>query len=121
MTRWSRPEIQNDVRELSRYGSAPNKVNIKALHRCMNYCVSIPQRGWYLKPMRTWDGIDKDFEFKVGGKSDSDYAKRLITRLSASDYSSMLEGVPVTIQSSMQKTVILSVTEAEAIAAVQCS
>ncbi len=63
---------------------------------------------------------DKDFLFKVSGMSDSDYAKCPVTRRSVSGYSTMLEGAPVTVKSSMQKVVALSVTEAETIAAVQC-
>ena len=121
MTRWSRPETQNAVRELSRHGSAPSEAHVKAMHRCMNYCVNTPNRGWYMRPNRSWDGKDKKFLFKVSGMSDSDYAKCPVTRRSVSGYSTMLEGAPVTVKSSMQKVVALSVTEAETIAAVQCA
>ena len=79
LTRWSRPEIQNAVRELSRQGSAPTEAHIKALHRVMEYCGGTPERGWKLQPNRVWDGKDREFEFVVSGIADSDYAKCAIT------------------------------------------
>ena len=51
-TRWSRPEIQNSVRELARQGSTPSEAHVKALHRIMEYCKATPERGWELKPSR---------------------------------------------------------------------
>ena len=75
MMRWSRPDIQNSVRDCSRQGSAPVQAHIKALHRVMEYCMGTPERGWYLRPSRVWDGIDKDFEFIIRRISDSDNAK----------------------------------------------
>ena len=118
MTRWSRPETQNAVRELSRHDSAPNEAHMKAMKRCMRYCVGTPKRGWFLKPNRQWNGKDKSFKFRISGESDSDYAKCPVTRRSVSGYSTFLEGAPVTVKSAMQRMVALSVLEAEAFAAV---
>ena len=73
-----------------------------------------------MKPERTWDGKDKNFKFRVSGKSDSDYAKCPVTRRSVRGYSSFLEGAAVTVKSAMQKIVSLSVTESEMLSAVQC-
>ena len=101
MARWSRPETQNSVRELTRQGSCPNKAHIKAMHRAMDHCVATPKRGWFLKPARIWDGKDKTFKFRVSGKSDSDYAKCPVTRRSVSGYSAFLEDAPVTVKSAM--------------------
>ena len=120
MTRWSRPEVQNSVRELARQGSAPTGAHLKAMHRSMEYCRGTPNRGWKLKPERAWNGVNKDFEFRITGMSDSDYAKCPTTRRSVSGYTTFLEGAPVTVKSAMQKVVALSVTEAETIAGVQC-
>ena len=50
MTRWSRPEVQNSVRELARQGSAPCEAHIKAMHRTTEHCMGTPNRGWSLKP-----------------------------------------------------------------------
>ena len=71
-----------------------------------------------MRPNKNQDGKDKDFQFKVHGMSDSDYAKCPLTRGRVSGYSTILEGAPVTVKSAMQKVVALSVTEAERIAAV---
>ena len=120
MMRWSRPEVQNAVRELTRQGSAPTKAHIKAMHRAMEYCVGTPNRGWLLRPTRKWDGKDKSYKFRIRGQSDSDYAKCPVTRRSVSGYATFLEDAPVTVKSAMQKIVTLSVTEAETVSAVQC-
>ena len=37
MSRWSRPEVQNAVRELSRHSSMPTEAHIKAMHQNMEY------------------------------------------------------------------------------------
>ena len=69
-----------------------------------------PERGWYLKPSRVWDGIDRNFDFIIKGISDSDYAKCPVTRRSVSGYSTYLEDAAVSVKSAMQKIVALSVT-----------
>ena len=118
MMRWTRPEIQNSVRELSKYMSGATLAHVKAMHRVMDYCVATPKRGLLLKPERTWDG-SPDFEFVITGRSDSDYAKDTDTRKSVSGSAVFLEGSPVVMRSSTQRSVTLSVTEAELAAAVQ--
>ena len=52
MMRWSRPEIYNAVRDLSRRTSAVTKDHIVAMHRVMAHCVSTPLRVWKLIPRR---------------------------------------------------------------------
>jgi len=121
MMRWSRPEIYNSVRDCSRHMSSVTKHHIKAMHRVMKHVVATPTRGWKLKPNRSWDGKDKSMEFVINGISDSDYAACKSTRRSVSGYAVFLEGAPVTVKSSMQKTVALSVTEAELMAGVTCA
>ena len=39
----------------------------------MRYVVATKERGLVLEPTRIWDG-SKDFEFKIHGRADSDYA-----------------------------------------------
>ena len=121
MSRWSRPEVQNAVRELSRHGSMPTEAHIKAMHQNMDYCQVTPNRGWLLKPEQKWDGRDRSFKFRISSMADSDYAKCVKTRRSVSVYSTLLEGAPVSVKSTMQRVVALSVTEAETIAGVQCA
>jgi len=54
-------------------------------------------------------------------RSDSDYAKDTQTRKSISGYRVLLEGAPVMFKSSTQKSVALSVCEAEQAARVLCA
>ena len=119
MMRWSRPEVYNAVRDLSRHMKASTTTHVKAMHRVMKYCVSTPHRGWTLKPNRKWNGR-KGFLFRIRGKSDSDYATCPITRKSVSGYAVFLEGAPITVKSLMQRIIALSVTEAETISGVAC-
>ena len=86
MSRWSQPEIQNSVRELSRSMKGASEAHITEMHRVMEYCLSSKNRGWTLKPGRKWDGKSRDFEFEISGKADSDYAKCPLTSRSVSGY-----------------------------------
>ena len=120
MMRWSRPEIYNAVRECSRRMSKASPDHMKAVLRIMKYCAKTKDRGWELKPSRKWDGIDLNFEFKIRGKADSNFATCKETRKSVTGYCVWLEDSLVAVKSGMQKIVALSVTEAEVIALVQC-
>ena len=120
MMRWSRPEILNPVRELSKYMSGATLAHMKALMRVMHYCHETPERGLLLKPTRKWNG-DPKFEFIITGYSDSDYAKDTDTRCSVSAIAVFLEGSPVVQRSNGQKSVTLSTCEAEQAAAVACA
>ena len=121
MAGWSRPDIQNAVRELSRHGSAPNEAHIKAMYISMEYVRSTPERGWYLNPSREWDDKDKEFKFVIRGCTDSDYAKCPTTRRSVSGNLTFLGDASIIVRSLMQKLVALSVTEAETVSGVQCA
>ena len=119
MMRWSRPEIWNSVRELSRRMSKSSADHLKAMKRVMKYCVSTRDLGWTLKPSRTWDGKDKSFEFIVSGECDSNFAMCAVTRKSITGYCIYLEDALIAVKSGMQKIVAISVTKAEVIAMVQ--
>ena len=121
MMRWSRPDILNRVRELSRYMSGATPKHYKEMLRVMRWCVSTPQRGLTLKPDCVWDGTDREFQFVVSGMSDSDYNCDPETRHSISGTSTFLCGAVVSMKSRMQRCVTLSVTEAEFVAAVDCA
>ena len=120
MMRWSRPDIWNAVRECSRRMTVCNAVHRKAMLRVMKYCVDTPNRGWTLKPKRSWNGKDKNMEFEITAKADSNYATCVDTRRSVSGLIVELEDSIIAVKSGMQKIVALSVTEAEIIAIVQC-
>ena len=121
MMRWSKPEIYNAVRDLSRHAQRCSVAHVKALYRVMRYCVDTKHLSWRLKPERKWDGKDKNFEFCISGKSDSDYATCPTTRRSVTGFTVFLEGAPISVKSLMQKIVALSVCEAEVISAVTCA
>jgi hypothetical protein len=122
LMKWSRPEIGNAVRELSRFMNGAGLSHMKAMYRVMNYCLNTSERGKVFKPNRHCkpENIDK-FEFILEGYSDSDYAKDPVRRRSVSGFCSFLEGCPVSTKSRMQQITSLSVTEAELIAATECA
>ena len=120
LLRWSRPKIQNSVRDLSRHMANASQKHIEAMKRVMVYLVQTTNRGILLQPTETWDG-DPNFNFTISGRADSDYAKDTDTRRSISGYSTFLCGAPITEKSVTQKSVTLSVTEAETVAAVSCA
>eukprot|EP00957_Ditylum_brightwellii_P007818 592154-Ditylum_brightwellii.AAC.1 len=60
------------------------------------------------------------FKFRIVSMADSDYAKCPVTRRSVSGCATFLEGIPLIVNSVMQKVVALSVAEAETITRVQC-
>ena len=120
LMKWSRPEVMNSVRELSRFMTAgASLAHKKAMETAMRYIVGTPDRGLLLKPEGVWDGT-KNFEFEILGRSDSDHAKCPDTRKSVSGYTVFLCGAPYKFRSVMQNIVALSVTEAEEIAATEC-
>ena len=112
MARWSRPDVHNAVRDVSRHGSAPVKAHVKAMPRIMKFVERTKDRGWKLKPDRRWNGIDKTFKFKIKGKSDSNFANCVNRRRSVNEWVVYLEGALVACKSNM--------TEAKLVAAVMC-
>jgi hypothetical protein len=120
MMKWTRPDILNAVRELSRFMTGASAAHLNAMYRTMKYCCGTANRGLFLHPDTVWDG-DPDFEFVVSGRSDSDYAKDPERRRSVSGYSTFLHGAPVTTRCRMQGCVTHSVTEAELVSATQCA
>jgi hypothetical protein len=117
MMRWSRPEIYNAVRELSRFmTNGASDAHMKAMKRVMEYCVETKEQGLVLKPDVKWNG-DPEFKLVIRGISDPDFAKDPETRTSVSGHSTFLCRAPVIQRSTMQSIVALSVTEAELFAA----
>ena len=119
LAKYSRPEICNAVRELSRFGSAPCVAHLKAMKRCLKYCAGKPKKGIKIQPNARWDGT-KNFEFEITGYSDSTFASCPDSRKSVSGWSAHLNGVAYVRKSKMQRFVTLSVTEAECVAATSC-
>ena len=70
MMRWSRPDILNATRELSRHMKKAANRHMMAMYCVMRYCVATPEQGLFLKPNGVWNG-DKDYEFKIVGMSNA--------------------------------------------------
>jgi hypothetical protein len=75
--------------------------------------------GLLLKSTRKWDGTNQ-FQFKIKGRSDSDYVKDMQTKQSILRYMVFLKDAPVMHRSAMQKTVTLLSCKSELNAAVIC-
>jgi hypothetical protein len=114
---YSCPDIAQAMRDLTRHMTRGDKTHMQARLRCMQYLTCTKDAGLLLKPTRKWDGTN-DFQFKIRGRSDSDYAKCTWSRRSVLGYMGFLEDAPVMHQSVTQKIVTLSVTEVEINAAV---
>ena len=97
--------------------SAPRLAHEKALGYLMKYLVETPNRGLVIFPDYIWDG-SKDFKHVIHGRSDSDYAHCTNDRRSVSGGRIFVNGAPDMVRSSTQKTVTISVTEAESAAGV---
>ena len=119
--RWSRPDILNATREVSRFMTNAVEAHVKALNKLMDYCVATKKRGLFLKPVGCWDGKDKNYKFKVSGISDTKFCKDKKTRKSVGGHSVYLNMALVAIACRMQRIVALSVTEAEFIQLVECA
>ena len=120
LAKWSRPEIKNRVRELSRYMCGATMHHLNSMLKTMKHCVATPKRGLLLKPSRYWDG-NPDFEHIIHGKSDSDMAKDIDTRRSVGGRSTYLNDSPIVRKSNMFEYVTLSVTESELVSATHCA
>jgi hypothetical protein len=81
LTTWSRPDILNAVREVSRYLQTPTQVHFDAMTRIMEFCLSTADRGRIIAPVDGWNG-SKEFEFTVSGALDAAYNQCPDTRKS---------------------------------------
>ena len=86
------------VCELIRYTGQATEKCTKAMLQVMKYCVGTKNHGIKFKPDARWDG-DPEFEFKIMGKSNSDYAKDPETQRSISGYSTFLCAAPISTKS----------------------
>ena len=118
MMKWSRPDVRNSVRELSRFMTGATASHLKAMYRVMQYCLGTKERGLTLKPNCKWNG-DPNFLFVLAGKSDSTYASDENAK-SVTGYSTTLCGATISEKSKGQTATTLSVTESELVAAVDC-
>lgn len=69
---WSRLDILNAVREVSRQMKHPSEQHYQAMLHVMQFCVATANRGRLLNPNGKWNG-DKEIEFIVSGRSSSNF------------------------------------------------
>ena len=63
LSRWSRPDILNITRELSRYFMSANRAHFKAMKRVMIFCVNTKDYGIFINPKGKWEGTLDDSIF----------------------------------------------------------
>ena len=97
--------------------SAPRLAHVKAMKTLMKYVVATKNRGLVLAPDTVWGG-SREFQFWIGGRSDSDYAANTDDRRSVLGGRVFANEAPATFRSATQKFVASSVTEAEGAAGV---
>jgi hypothetical protein len=119
LRRWSRPEMANALRDLTRYNSNCTQQHIKAMHRAMKYAIATPKRGLKLAPVGHWDG-NPMYEFNINGFADASYKPYYDTTLSVGGHAVFLQHAPISEKSKIQQTTALSVTEAELNSGIEC-
>ena len=107
LTKHSRPDISNPVRELSKTMDAPAPVHLKEMYKVIRHVLST--KGYGLKFELRKDII----KWALKALSDSDFASDKETRISVFGYIIYFCGIPIAWRSKGMKSVVLSTTEAE--------
>ena len=107
LTKHSRPDICNPVRELSKTMDAPAPVHLKEMYKLIRHVLST--KGYGLKFELRKDII----KWALRALSDSDFASDKETRISVFGYIIYFCGIPIAWRSKGMKSVVLSTTEAE--------
>jgi len=115
---WSRPEVANPVREVSRHMTEGTKEAFEQAMRIRDYLVATRQRGRIIAPQRNFNDIDRGEELIIRGISDANYATDPETRKSVTGLIVYLEDAVVASGSKGQNSPALATTEAEFFAAV---
>ena len=107
LTKHSRPDICNPVRELSKTMDAPAPVHLKEMYKVIRFVLSTKDFGLKFE-------LRKDTKkWALKALSDSDFASDKETRISVFGYIIYFCGIPIAWRSKGMKSVILSTTEAE--------
>ena len=107
LTKHSRPDISNPVRELSKTMDAPAPAHLKEMYKLIRFVLSTKDYGLKFKLIRS---IRK---WVLKALSDSDFASDNKTRISVFGYVIYFCGIPIAWRSKGMKSVVLSTTEAE--------
>ena len=106
LTKHSRPNITNPVRELSQSMDGASMAHVTEMYRVINYVLEMKTLGLRMVP------TFKDGNWKLEALSDSDFANDKNTRSSVYQYIIYFCGIPVVWKSKSMKSVVLSTTEA---------
>ena len=110
LTKHSRPDITNPVRELSKSMDGASMAHVTEMYRVINFVLETKTLGLRMVP------IFKDGIWKLEALSDSDFANDKATRYSVYGYIIYFCGIPVAWKSKSIKSVVLSTTDAEYVA-----
>ena len=116
LVKFSRPDISNAVRELSKANDGATMAHFKELLRCIKFVLDTKNRMLFYEVEKSWKV--KDFsnfilKMRLTAFCDSDYAGDKETRKSVTAYAIHFEKCLIAFKSRSQKTVSLSSTEAE--------
>ena len=107
LTKHSRPDICNPVRELSKTMDAPAPVHLKEMYKVIRHVLSIKGYGFKFE-------LRKDMiKWALKTLSDSDLASDKERRISVFGYIIYFCGIPNALRSKGMKSVVLSTTDAE--------
>ena len=107
LTKHSRPDICNPMRELSKTMDAPAPVHLKEMYKVIRFVLSTKDYGLNFK-------LRKDMKkWALKALSDSDFASDKETRISLFGYIIYFCAIPIAWRSKGMKSVVLSTTEAE--------
>ena len=106
LTKHSRPDISNPVRELSKTMDAPAPAHLKEMYKLIRFVLSTKDYGLKFKLIKS---IRKCV---LKALSDSDFAGDKETRISIFGYVIYFCGIPIAWRSKGMKSVVLSTTEA---------
>ena len=107
LTKHSRPDISNLVRELSKTMDEPAPVHLNEMYKLIRFVLSTKDYGLkfkLIKSIRKW---------VLKALSDSDFASDKETRIGIFGYVIYFCGIPIAWRSKGMKSVVLSTTEAE--------
>ena len=110
LTKHSRADITNPVRELSKSMDGASMAHVTEMYRVINFVLEMKTLGLRMVP------IFKDGIWKLEALSDSDFANDKDTRYSVYGYIIYFCGIPVARKSKSMKSAVLSTTEAEYVA-----
>ena len=110
LTKHSRPDITNPVKELSKSMDGASMAHVTEMYRLIDFVLETKTLGLRMVP------TFKDGIWKLEALSDSDFANDKDTRYTVYGYIIYFCDIPVAWESKSMKSVVLSTTEAEYVA-----